>query len=123
MVQGHIDGLGTVSRVRFMAGSSEYTIEAPRKVRDNTVNKGSITIDGVSLTIASKTKLGFTLMLIPFTLENTTLGLLKPGDRVNIETDIVFRWLAERYPRATNENRSDTWDNSFSQVEGIHSED
>ena len=123
MVQGHIDGIGKVSKVRYMAGSNEFSVEIPRNIRELVVGKGSITVDGISLTVASKTKHGFTLMVIPYTVENTTIGTLKAGDRVNIETDIVLRWLAERYPQENNINNTDTWDDNFSQIAGIHRED
>ena len=76
-----------------------------------------------SMTIASITALGFSLMVIPFTLEKTTLGALKPGDMVNIETDIIFRWLAERYSQTTNKNGSDNGDESFSPFTSIYKED
>ena len=123
MVQGHIDGTGKISKVRYMAGSNEYSVEVPAYIRELVVSKGSITVDGVSLTIANKTKLGLKLMIIPFTLNNTTLGTLKPGDIVNVETDIIFRWLAERYPQDHTENKIDAWDDNFSKLTDIHRED
>jgi riboflavin synthase len=123
MVQGHIDGTGKITKVRYMAGSNEYSVEVPNYIRELVVSKGSITIDGVSLTIVGKTKLGFKLMTIPFTLENTTLGVLKPGEKVNIETDIVFRWLAERYPQNHSENNGDAWDANSTNITEIYRED
>lgn len=123
IVQGHVDGLGKIAKIGYMAGSNEYYIEAPQNIRDLIVDKGSITIDGVSLTIAGRTKLGFSLMLIPFTLKNTTLGLLRPGDEVNIETDIIIRWLAEKYHQEIQKYRTDTWEQTFSQINSIHKEE
>lgn len=96
IVQGHIDGIGKVSKIRFGSGSTIIEVELPSNLRKYIVDKGSITIEGVSLTVSEKTVRGFRINIIPHTLENTTLKDLRPGDKVNIETDIIIRWLSER---------------------------
>jgi riboflavin synthase len=98
IVQGHIDGLGRVTRVRFGEGSSDIYIDLDGRLLKLVAPKGSIAVNGVSLTIAEKMSRGFKLMVVPYALEHTTLGELKPGDEVNIETDIIIRWLADRFP-------------------------
>lgn len=85
IVQGHVEGVGTILSLE------PFEIEIPVHLLSNVVEKGSIAIDGVSLTIASLKESSCTIALIPHTLENTTLGLLSKGDSVNIETDILVR--------------------------------
>ncbi|MFH0765258.1 MAG: riboflavin synthase [Calditrichota bacterium] len=102
LVQGNVDGVGETERIRFASGFTEIQISSPPPIRSLLISKGSIALDGVSLTISEKTTSGFKLMVIPYTLERTTLGGLKPGDRVNLETDLVIRWLAERFPNQSS---------------------
>ena len=97
-VQGHVDAVGRVTHVRDDAEEYRITIEPEpgaqvidTAVMDLVAPKGSIAVDGVSMTIASVTATGFDIALIPTTLELTTLGELAPGDRVNLETDIIAR--------------------------------
>ena len=98
IVQGHVDGIGRTAKIRYGEGMTDLYIEAPPEIMKLIAPKGSVAVDGVSLTVAEKTANGFHLMLVPFTLENTTLGELVPGARVNIETDLIIRWLADRFP-------------------------
>ncbi len=98
IVQGHIDGVGRVVRVNYRPGSTLVVIETPPKLTGLLAPKGSVAVDGVSLTIAEKSARRFTVMLIPFTMEHTTLDGLRPGSEVNIETDLIIRWLADRFP-------------------------
>ncbi len=94
IVQGHVDGLGTVTDLeRDADGGVVMTIEAPDGLRRYLVEKGSVTIDGVSLTVASLTGTGFRVALIPHTLQVTTLGLRSPGDRVNLEMDVLAKYV------------------------------
>ncbi len=90
-VQGHVDGVGVVQAVRADASDWRLTIEPPAHLMDYIAPKGSITLDGVSLTIAEVAAATFTVALIPTTLERTTLRDLRAGGRVNIETDILAR--------------------------------
>lgn len=92
-VTGHIDGPGTVSAVRADAEETVVTVEIPPETPVRVIHKGSITIDGVSLTVASVDGPRFTVALIPHTLAVTTLGERRVGDRVNLEMDPIGRWV------------------------------
>jgi len=96
IVQGHIDALGRLTRIKYLAGSTEWEIETAPKTLQLIAPQGSITVQGVSLTVSRKTSRSFGVMLIPHTLEHTTLGDLKPGHRLNLETDMILRWLNDR---------------------------
>lgn len=92
LVQGHIEGVGRVVQVQSQA-SDDYrvTIEPPPDLMPCLAPKGSVAIDGVSLTIAGVTDHTFEVALIPTTLAQTTLGVLQVGDHVNLESDIIAR--------------------------------
>ena len=92
-VQGHVDGVGRVRTVEAEGDSRRVTIEAPNDVLRYTVEKGSITLDGVSLTIAALTEDAFEVALVRHTLDATTLGSLAPGDEVNLEVDILAKYV------------------------------
>lgn len=92
-VQGHVDGVGIVKSVRTLAESALIRLSAPREVMRFVVEKGSIAVDGVSLTIADCDESGFVVAVIPHTLEVTTLGLKRPGDRVNLEADVLGKYV------------------------------
>lgn len=94
IVQGHVDGVGTISDIeRTPDGGVTMTIELPGELFRYLVEKGSITVDGVSLTVASTEDNAFSVALIPHTLEVTTLGLRKPGDTVNLEVDVLAKYV------------------------------
>lgn len=93
-VQGHVEGIGTVRRITKKGSSREIEIAVPSALRRFLARKGSVAIDGVSLTIARKGAGTITVALIPHTLRATSLGLLEKGDAVNIETDVLARQLA-----------------------------
>ena len=90
LVQGHVDGVGEVVRP-----APELQIRAPEPVLRYLVEKGSVTVDGVSLTVVSVTGDGFDVAVIPHTMAVTTLGRRQPGDRVNLEVDVIAKY-AER---------------------------
>ena len=92
-VQGHVDGVGALENIRRLADSAEISFKAPAEVLRYIVEKGSVAIDGISLTVASVDDSGFKVAAIPHTLSVTTLGLIKPGDKVNIETDIIGKYV------------------------------
>jgi riboflavin synthase len=98
-VQGHVDGVGTVTAVRRDAVDRLLTVRPPSELMRYTVPKGSIAIDGVSLTIAAAGETDFTVALVPTTLERTTLGTVEVGTRVNLETDILARTIAHYLER------------------------
>jgi riboflavin synthase len=91
LVQGHVSSVGSVTSVHADGNRWDIAVTAPAHERRYIAPKGSITIDGVSLTIAQKTQAGFVVSIIPHTREVTTLGAIKRGDRVNIETDFLVR--------------------------------
>ena len=94
IVQGHVDGVGRVMQVdNGTDGSVVMEVETAAALLRYMVEKGSITIDGVSLTVASVTDASFTVALIPHTLEVTTLGLRTPGDQVNLEVDVLAKYV------------------------------
>ena len=94
VVSGHVDGLGRVVSVTPDGGSHRIEIEAPAPLHRYIAPKGSITVDGVSLTVNAVQGRVFGLNIIPHTWEATTLGGLKPGDAVNLEIDMLARYLA-----------------------------
>ncbi len=91
MVSGHIDGVAKIKRVSLRANSRIITIEAPKEMTEFVVSKGSVALDGISLTVVDVEKTGFTVSLIPQTLTSTTLGAKKAGSKVNIEVDMVAK--------------------------------
>jgi riboflavin synthase len=99
-VQGHVDGTGKVSSIRTLGDAKRIRFEVPSELGRSLVSKGSVTVDGVSLTVAEAAADGFTAALIPHTLQRTTLGRLKPGDRVNLETDVLGKYV-ERFLRGS----------------------
>ncbi|MCY3590611.1 MAG: riboflavin synthase [Acidobacteria bacterium] len=92
-VQGHVDTTTHVARVEEQGDHRVVTFNVPAGLETGVVLKGSITIDGVSLTVAALDERTFDVALIPHTLEVTTLGGLKPGDRVNVEGDVLARYV------------------------------
>jgi riboflavin synthase len=93
IVQGHVDGVGRVRALRRLEVSAEIEVEPPPELLQFLVTKGSVTVDGVSLTVAALRDGAFTVALIPFTLDRTTLGALRPGDRVNLEADVIAKYV------------------------------
>jgi riboflavin synthase len=87
-VQGHVDGIGHVRSI-----GEPVWIDAPVEILRYCIEKGSITVDGVSLTIAAIDDAGFAVALIPHTLTATTLGELEPGDPVNLEADVLAKYV------------------------------
>jgi riboflavin synthase len=99
MVQGHVDGVGTVEDVREEGFARLVRIAAPEDLLRYVVEKGSIAVDGVSLTVAQVDDRGFTVSLIPETLERTTLGLAAPGRVVNLEVDVLAKYVEKLVTR------------------------
>jgi riboflavin synthase len=93
IVQGHIDGVATVVTVESDGGSLRIEMEAPERLMRYIVEKGSIAMNGVSLTIAGVSETGFEVAIIPHTLEVTTLGQTKVGDEMNVEVDVLAKYV------------------------------
>jgi riboflavin synthase alpha subunit len=92
-VQGHVDGVGTVRSVEAEGDGKRIWVDVDSSLLRYLVEKGSITIEGVSLTVARLDERGFEVALVQHTLEVTTLGRLQAGDRVNIETDVLAKYV------------------------------
>jgi riboflavin synthase len=93
IVSGHIDGTGTVSSIKQDGIAVRYTISADDKLLKYIVEKGSVTLDGISLTVAAVTDSDLTVSVIPHTAEQTILPYKKVGDIINIETDIIGKYV------------------------------
>ena len=94
-VQGHVDGRTRVQALEREGEGSRLRLQLPPELHRYCVEKGSLAVDGVSLTIAALCEDGLEIALVPFTLEHTTLGALAPGDEVNVEVDLLAKY-AER---------------------------
>ena len=93
MVSGHIDGTGKIAEIKEDSLAIWYTIEAPPQILRYIVEKGSIAIDGISLTVAAVTDKDFSVSVIPHTARETILSNKKCGDRVNIENDMIGKYV------------------------------
>ena len=96
IVQGHVDGVGRVRELVRGGDGVRLYVDCDAELADALVEKGSVAIDGVSLTVVGVTDTGFDVALIPHTLEVTTLGLRRPGDPVNLEADVLGKYV-KRY--------------------------
>jgi len=94
LVSGHVDSTATVTARAPVEGSVKMTLRAPFELKSFIAPKGSVTLDGVSLTVNDVDGADFTVNVIPHTLGETTLKSLKPGDRVNLEIDLLARYVA-----------------------------
>ncbi|MEI2997875.1 MAG: riboflavin synthase [Senegalimassilia faecalis] len=93
IVSGHIDGTGTIRRIRRDQNAVRFAIEAPASIMALIVQRGSVAIDGISLTVAELAADAFEVSIIPHTIEQTTLSHRKPGDAVNLENDVVGKYV------------------------------
>lgn len=93
VVQGHVDGTAAVADLSSDGFARRLRIELPDELLPYVVERGSIAIEGVSLTVADLSESGLEVSLVPETLERTTLGALEPGDRVNVECDVLARYV------------------------------
>ncbi|MCH7600323.1 MAG: riboflavin synthase, partial [Myxococcales bacterium] len=103
IVQGHVDGVGRVVDLKRKANDVELHIECSRELAGLLVNKGSVTVHGVSLTVVEAGEAGFHVALIPHTLEVTTLGGLAKEDPVNLEADILGKYISRYLARIAPE--------------------
>ncbi len=102
IVQGHVDGVGEVTSLVRRAGDAVLTVRLPEEVFELTVEKGSITIDGVSLTVAGLLPGGLIeVALVPFTLSHTIADSYRPGTKVNVEADIIGKYVFAYMERKT----------------------
>ncbi len=94
MVAGHVDGMGRLVERREEGGSVRMVFEAPKALAPGIASKGSVAVDGISLTVNEVTATRFGVNIIPHTQAVTTLGGLQPGDPVNLEIDLIARYVA-----------------------------
>lgn len=93
LVQGHVDAYGTVNKTEKKGKTAVFQIAIPKALKKYIACKGAITVNGVNLTVVQAEKGFFSVALIPYTLFHTNLGLLEKGDKVNIEVDILARYV------------------------------
>lgn len=105
IVQGHIDCVGTVEKIEKNGNSTDFYIKVPKEFLKYMISKGSVAIDGVSLTINEVLKSSFRLTIIPHTIQNTLFRNYKVGSKVNIETDMFARYIYNMF----NKNDKLSW--------------
>jgi riboflavin synthase len=93
VVQGHVDGVARLLERRDLGGSAEVVVEAPADLDRYVAVKGSVALEGVSLTVAGREAGRFTAALIPYTLARTNLGSVRSGDRLNLEVDVIAKYV------------------------------
>src|SRR5206468_6893494 len=98
LVTGHVDAIGAIRARTQEADALQFVIEAPHEVLRYCVTKGSITVDGISLTLNEVTDRGFRVAIIPHTAKITTLGIKQAGDAVNLEVDLVGKYIERLFP-------------------------
>ncbi len=103
IVQGHVDGVGRVAAIDSRTDFADYTFEVPASLAAQMVEKGSVAVDGISLTLVRVTATTIQVMLIPHTLAVTTLGRRKVGDEVNLETDVLAKYVAKMLAFTTSQ--------------------
>ncbi len=108
LVTGHVDGKARLVSRREDARAERFEFEVPRELARYIARKGSVCLDGVSLTVNEVDDRKFSVCLIPHTLEITTLGRLKPGDQVNLEVDLIARYLERLMAPAGPDSTPDT---------------
>ena len=108
IVQGHVDCIGEITQIKKNGNSTDFFISITEEFHRFLVPKGSVTVDGVSLTINEVTKDGFRLTIIPHTIKESLFGTYTQGDKVNIETDMFARYIFHLFkPQG---NKSVSWD-------------
>ncbi len=105
-VSGHIDGVAKILRKRPVANAVYVDLAVPRELLQNCLMKGSITLDGTSLTIFDVTEDTLTVSLIPLTYKDTVLGMKRAGDFVNVETDLIGKYIAKNLSQRQPSNLS-----------------
>lgn len=106
IVQGHVDGIGTVKGVRDARDSRSFTFSHPAELGPYLVSKGSVAVDGISLTISAVGEGEFGMAAIPMTIRETNLGGMKVGDPVNLEVDIIAKYVRSFLERGLSEGRN-----------------
>jgi riboflavin synthase len=118
-VQGHVDGMGTLQFSVPSGQGNVMTFEFPRELERYLVNKGSIAVDGISLTIAGLTGSRFSVAVIPHTLQATNLGSLRAGDHVNLEVDILAKYFERFFQLGVMPDKSSKWSSEYLREQGF----
>ncbi len=103
IVQGHVDCLGVIKNIKNNGNSTDYIVSLPNEYLRYIIPKGSVTIDGVSLTVNEVLKDGFRLTIIPHTIQNTLFKNYKVGSKVNVETDMFARYIYNMFKHKEND--------------------
>lgn len=114
-VQGHVNALGKIKEIKTTGENWEIEVNFPADLRKYMISEGSITLDGISLTIAKLTPGTLTVAIIPHTLEKTTLGTKKVGDHLNLEVDMIAKYI-ENFLRFDKNNKREEWAKNFFDV-------
>jgi riboflavin synthase len=97
IVQGHVDQIGTCTTIKETNGSWYYTFEYDESIGNITIEKGSATVNGVSLTVVDSRKNGFSVAIIPYTFEHTNFKTFEVGTKVNLEFDVIGKYISKLY--------------------------
>ena len=123
IVTGHIDCVAPILEINDVSGDFEYVIEMPNSIKPYIVEKGSITIDGISLTIVNVTDNSFSVHLIPVTRSETAIGDRKIGDKVNLEADILGKYIERqlnlRFGNGNQQNNTENTNDSNLSMEDL----
>lgn len=114
-VQGHVNALGKIKQIKTIGENWEIEVSIPSELRKYMISEGSVALDGISLTIAKLTAESLTVAIIPHTLEKTTLGLKKVGDHLNIEVDMIAKYI-ENFIRFDKGPKKEEWAKNFFDV-------
>jgi riboflavin synthase len=118
-VSGHVDGIGTIVRKERQENAVYYEIEVDEELASSMILKGSVTVDGTSLTIFGVTETSFTISLIPHTMEETIIGQKQVGDMVNIESDMIGKYVGHYLKQTTNQGKKSSITKSFLEENGF----
>ena len=110
IVQGHVDCLGTIKSIKSNGNSTDFYISLPNEYLKFIIPKGSVTIDGVSLTVNEVMDDSFRLTIIPHTVQNTLFKNYKTGTKVNLETDMFARYIYNMFKRNNKKESGLSWD-------------
>ncbi len=114
-VQGHVNALGKIKQIKTMGENWEIQVSFPPELRKYMISEGSVALDGISLTIARLGPSDLTVAIIPHTLEKTTLGTKKVGDHLNIEVDMIAKYI-ENFLRFDKDSKREEWAKNFFDV-------
>ena len=114
-VQGHVNAMGQIKQIKTTGENWEIEVSIPSGLRKYMISEGSICLDGISLTIAKLTANSLTVAIIPHTLEKTTLGTKKVGDHLNLEVDMIAKYI-ENFLRFDGNSKKEEWAKNFFDV-------